>query len=135
MKPPFDWRHFLYLADDLAGYPDKSYCAEANERTAISRAYYAAYNLAFAHIKAVDEGYFRTIRSNRQVKHGDVSAWFDARPKSEKALRKVGANLVRLCSDRHAADYDLRLKDDNELPLKCVTLASKVVKILVAQHP
>ena len=40
---PFDWNNFLVLAEELARRAD-----EASKRTAISRAYYCVFNLAFA---------------------------------------------------------------------------------------
>lgn len=40
---PFDWREFLKLARSLQGRADSGYSAEASDRTAISRAYYAAF--------------------------------------------------------------------------------------------
>ena len=40
---PFDWNNYLTLAEQLATGPD-----EASKRTAISRAYYYVFNLAFA---------------------------------------------------------------------------------------
>ena len=40
---PFDWNNYLTLAEQLATGPD-----EASKRTAISRAYYCVFNLAFA---------------------------------------------------------------------------------------
>jgi|ERR1051326_3262893 hypothetical protein len=40
---PFDWLNYLSLAQNLAGNGD-----EASKRTAISRAYYFIFNLAFA---------------------------------------------------------------------------------------
>jgi hypothetical protein len=40
---PFDWNNYLALAEELATRTD-----EASKRTAISRAYYCVFNLAFA---------------------------------------------------------------------------------------
>ena len=40
---PFDWKNFLTLAEDLAKRKD-----DASRRTAISRAYYCVFNLAFS---------------------------------------------------------------------------------------
>jgi uncharacterized protein (UPF0332 family) len=40
---PFNWNDFLTLAEQLANQPD-----DASKRTAISRAYYCVFNLAFA---------------------------------------------------------------------------------------
>src|SRR2546426_2609198 len=40
---PFDWNNYLALAEELATRVD-----DASKRTAISRAYYCVFNLAFA---------------------------------------------------------------------------------------
>lgn len=44
---PFDWIDYLTLAEALAQKPD-----EASQRTAISRAYYFVFNIAFARADA-----------------------------------------------------------------------------------
>jgi hypothetical protein len=55
---PFDWREYLNLARQLAGLQGSDYSQEAVERSAVSRAYYAAFcwarnyaekNLGFHH--------------------------------------------------------------------------------------
>jgi len=40
---PFDWREYLELARELAGLRGSGYSQEAAERSAVSRAYYAAF--------------------------------------------------------------------------------------------
>lgn len=40
---PFDWRHFLSLAKELSNYSGTSSLQEAAARSAVSRAYYAAF--------------------------------------------------------------------------------------------
>jgi RNA-splicing ligase RtcB len=40
---PFDWREYLNLARQLAGLQGSDYSQEAVERSAVSRAYYAAF--------------------------------------------------------------------------------------------
>jgi hypothetical protein len=40
---PFDWREYLELARALAGLRGSGYSQEAAERSAVSRAYYAAF--------------------------------------------------------------------------------------------
>jgi hypothetical protein len=49
---PFDWNAYLTLAEELSTRAD-----EASKRTAISRAYYCVFNLAFARAELTTGGY------------------------------------------------------------------------------
>lgn len=83
--PAFDWIEFLDLADDLArrrGDP-------AAERTAISRAYYAAFHLASD--RFVTAGERLTLLGDD---HALVWDWFVM--SSDRRLRAIGANGKRL---------------------------------------
>ncbi len=103
MTGGFDWQHFLFLAKKLAGQD----CSvnepnpESVDRTAIGRAYYAAYNAALDHINAVDSLYFAGDR----VTHGEVSGWFLDHGGADKAYKKIGTDLRRLYTERRGADY------------------------------
>jgi hypothetical protein len=46
MSSDFDWREYLELAKALVGIQSAGYSQEATERTAVSRAYYAAFGWA-----------------------------------------------------------------------------------------
>lgn len=65
----FDWREFLKLAQDLGGRNRAGYSSEACNRTAISRAYYAAFcftrNYAEAHLEFRPE---RTVKDHSKLR-------------------------------------------------------------------
>lgn len=88
----FEWDDFLILAERLAREADD----EADRRTAISRAYYAAYHEAAAYVRAT--GLLRARHSHEKV-WAAVAA----------GLASSGGDLVadaeRLRRRRIAADY------------------------------
>ena len=58
----FDWIEYLNLARKLSGKPLQSVAPEAEERAAISRAYYAAFCKARNHLRN-NEGYVKISSS------------------------------------------------------------------------
>jgi hypothetical protein len=96
----FDWADYLKLAEALARDPNAPGPAEASLRTAISRAYYAAYRSAL----------------NLAVKRGELAVAGLAsdhtlvinhfRDASDRTRQKIGANLSRLRGNRNKAGYD-----------------------------
>lgn len=85
----FDWKSYLTLAEDLAKSGD-----EAAKRTAISRAYYCVFNLAFARAGdcPLQEGLHQWCW-NRYTNHGDPSC------------RRLGIQGDRMKKSRVHADY------------------------------
>lgn len=51
----FDWQDYYLLARELLSQADRAPHKEAVLRTAVSRAYYAAYHRACDYLKKVDE--------------------------------------------------------------------------------
>jgi len=102
---PFDWLEFLRLAKTLAVNGD-----EASKRTAISRAYYFIFNLAYA----------RTVKncgSKPQGQQVGMHAWCWQKYSSNQdaACRALGIEGGRLKRRRQDADYesnDIRRLDD-----------------------
>jgi len=101
----FNWVDFLALADTLVRDPSSPGPEEASLRSAISRAYYAAFcsarnfardseNLALEH----------TARDHQLVRYHFQGA-------SDRTHRKIGLNLNRLRNNRNKADYDDTLVD------------------------
>lgn len=126
MHYEFDWKHFLYLADVLIGQGTKTPVQAAKDRTSISRAYYAAYNLAVSYIRENDPAFFRT--TGARIDHGDISQWFKDR--DERSLQKVGKDLERLCHKRHDADYKNRMYAPGDAAMDSVVWAWGVVQAL-----
>lgn len=90
---PFEWNDFLSLAQQLARSAE-----EASKRTAISRAYYCVFNLAFARAESVGcrylpgEGYHRWC-------------WRKYSDTPDSSCRKLGLDGNRMLARRVRADY------------------------------
>lgn len=123
----FDGRAFLTLAQELASAPPTGTADElesARLRSAISRAYYAAFWRARAFL--LDEG----ERIPRLDAHQAVIDAFRTSP--YRARMTIGAHLGQLRADRNAADYQsaigtlplLRLRAERAITLTNRVLAS-----------
>jgi hypothetical protein len=93
----FDWRNFLVLAEELAQRGD-----EAAKRTAISRAYYFIFNLAYA----------RAENNQCVFVMGDRHAqcWRKYLSAPDAACRELGNIGERMKGRRISADYEARTK-------------------------
>jgi len=96
----FDWADYLCLASALQKDPACPGPEEACFRSAISRAYYAAYRRA-SDFAEVEEGF---IPTRRGVDHGRLQDHFRNQP--DKTHKKVYSRLNRLGGNRAKADYD-----------------------------
>jgi len=94
---PFDWNNFLVLAEELAQHGD-----EAAKRTAISRAYYFVFNLAYA----------RAENNGGNFVGGDRHAqcWRRYISTPDQACQKLGVAGDRLKGRRISADYEATTK-------------------------
>ncbi|HEY9808621.1 MAG TPA: hypothetical protein V6D13_04710 [Halomicronema sp.] len=93
----FDWSQYLNLAYKLAGTPHNP-ANEAELRSAISRAYYAAFIKARNFLRDVDN-----LTIPRRDGHKYVINHFENN--SDKRRREIGNNLHRLRDFRNDADY------------------------------
>jgi hypothetical protein len=93
----FDWNNFLVLAEELAQRGD-----EAAKRTAISRAYYFIFNLAYARAE-VSGGIF--VAGDR---HAQCWRRYMATP--DPACQKLGIAGDRMKGRRISADYEAPTK-------------------------
>lgn len=96
----FDWADFLTLADALVRDPNSPGPEEASLRSAISRAYYAAFRVA--RNSGSDRGEFaptKTAQDHRLVMD-------HSRSSPDRTRRKIGLDLDRLRDHRRSADYD-----------------------------
>lgn len=89
----FDWRRFLDLAERLGQEAD-----EAALRSAISRAYYAAF--ALARRRLVDQGCWS------QARDPHTRVWATYRNASGRACQRIGFRGFNLRDQRRRADYD-----------------------------
>src|SRR4051794_32933829 len=96
----FNWLEFLNLAEELAGNSNGSSSQEAKLRSAISRAYYAAFITA--------RNYLRDTEGIRLPFNKDVHIFVQNQFKynSDKNRQKIGQWLGILRVTRNQADYD-----------------------------
>ncbi len=94
--PEFDWPDFLALARELVVLDE---LAEAAKRSAISRAYYAAFNVVKGFLKSRGHTVPDTGEAHDLV-------WGICKNDAGVALRRVGCRGKGLQSDRGRADYD-----------------------------
>lgn len=93
----FDWTQYLRLAEELAGQGTAPPAPEARFRSAVSRAYYAAYCSARNQL-----GF--PVPANVQNEHTYV--WSQYRESRDIVRREIGENGFRLRKQRNTADYE-----------------------------
>jgi len=111
----FDWSEYLNIARELAGQATALASDEAKKRSAISRAYYAAFCSARNHLR--DKEHDQNIPVGGDA-HGYVRKQF--KTSKDKVRREIGEDLARLVAKRNLADYDdtiERLEGETHLAL------------------
>ena len=100
MSMNFHWSEYLDLAQELTRESLSSPLREAMFRTAISRAYYAAFGQARNHLVSIDrEEIPRGVNTHQYV--------IDTFEESDDSRRRVIGHLLHhLRSTRNAADYE-----------------------------
>jgi uncharacterized protein (UPF0332 family) len=116
---PFDWAEYLELAERLVAWRGDP----AAERSAISRAYYAAFHNAKAYFLL--KGGRLTFRGED---HGTVADWF--KDSVDRDLRKIGLDVERLRRLRRIADYDERFAHLSSEAQAAVTLARRTLEVI-----
>ena len=96
----WDWADFLDLAQGLYAKPKELGPEDASYRTAISRAYYAAFHLAMDF--AVENECFVPTGSGDD--HWAVRSHF--LNSGERTRQRIGNRLTQLLGKRRLADYD-----------------------------
>jgi hypothetical protein len=107
----FNWVEYLLLAKEMAspslGLSISHYRAnpESKERSAISRAYYAAFIMMRNYLSTSDENFLRSLNSNgRRISHEQVICYLEK--SSDRKLKSLGEDLRTLRNKRNQADYD-----------------------------
>jgi uncharacterized protein (UPF0332 family) len=113
---PFDWAEYVELAERLVAWRGDP----AAERSAISRAYYAAFHKAKEHF--VLRGGKLTFQGED---HGAVADWF--KDSIDRDLRKIGLDVERLRRMRRVADYDERIAHLSSEAQAAVALARRTL--------
>ena len=99
----FHWRDFLEIAGVLAKF-ELDGRREGLLRSAVSRAYYAAFGTARAQAAVL-----RAATRQSAAEHGELVAFYSKR--FGEAGGQVAFLLARLRTFRNAADYDATLED------------------------
>ncbi|MGA8807059.1 MAG: hypothetical protein WB973_04215 [Thermoanaerobaculia bacterium] len=118
----FRWEKLLSVAEALSN-PDIGADREACLRSAISRAYYAAFGSARSHAR---ERRLQTRQS--AAEHGEVSVFFAQ--KYDDAGREIAKHLGRLRTNRNIADYDDVCEDAEGLSRESIAYARRVLSLL-----
>jgi len=121
----FDWSDLLALAEALVRDPNSPGPEEASLRSAISRAYYAAFCSARNFARAKDG----LVVSKGPRAHGQVIGHFKAT--RDRSRRKIGTDLDRLRVNRNKADYDdVLVRKPTSLAQSSVAMAQNVLNTL-----
>ena len=118
----FDWHEFLDLARQL----EASSLNEAVLRTAISRAYYAAYHRASRHVRVA-----QLAPTTKRLTHELV--WSLFAESSDERYRDVGDRGVELKLERIRADYNARYPGDlAKSARKAIDVSEAIIRLIDA---
>lgn len=123
----FAWSSFLDLAWDLASEAPQSTSAqliEARRRSAISRAYYAAFCSARKYVQGRPEYSYQTERTDH------LSLWNGFLKQTDNANRAIGIIGTRLRGARVKADYNDETVIGSSEVMRDLTEASDILKSL-----
>jgi uncharacterized protein (UPF0332 family) len=118
----FSWVKYLSVAEALSDHMDVD--REACLRSAVSRAYYAAFGSARSHAR---ERRLHTRQS--AAEHGEVSVFFAQ--KYGDAGGEIAKLLSRLRTNRNIADYDDICEEAEGLSTESIAYAHRVLNLLV----
>jgi uncharacterized protein (UPF0332 family) len=120
----FDWSEYLRLAQELVGQPTPPAGQETRQRSALSRAYYAAFCQARNYLRD-QEGL--TLPVGGHV-HAYVRDHF--RNSSDSGQNRIGHALNRLRIDRNKADYDDSVTGLDTMTTGAIIVAQQVLGLL-----
>jgi len=121
----FDWTQYYQVARLLLGRAGSDATDEAKQRSAISRAYYAVFNLALEYINVIEGE--DAIPRNRDV-HYAVGEYFQNR--RDRSSQEIGTHLSRLRQERNRADYRSDMRDLEKIANDCLSRANLVMQLL-----
>jgi uncharacterized protein (UPF0332 family) len=118
----FEWSDFLPLAEELTAV-DLNADREACLRTAIGRAYYAAFGMARQHARTL-----RLVTRQSAAEHGEIAAFYAKR--YGEAGEEIAFTMSRLRNRRNAADYDDEVADVESICLQSIEDARDLLNLL-----
>jgi uncharacterized protein (UPF0332 family) len=116
---PFDWREYLELARELAGLRGSGYSQETADRSAVSRAYYAAFCWA--------RNYAEAKLGFRSQKTADDHKLLREHLKRQ-GHQELASDLNRLRVWRNNCDYDDDVPNLRQQASNSIRLAEKVIQ-------
>ena len=121
----FHWSEYLTLAQELTSTASNSPIQEADLRSAISRAYYAAFGQARAYLVEIEKVV---------IPYGTNVHWFvvDNFESSDESIRRtVGHLLHHLRSTRNIADYEnVFYRDVRGVARAALSESEEVIRLL-----
>ena len=124
---PFDWNDYLTLAEELATRAD-----DASMRTAISRAYYCVFNLAFTRAE-------RTVGPKPWKEPSHSWCWKIYESTPDVSCKQVGIDGDRMKRTRVKADYEAadipRLDDKVRRTLEDARQFRRALEALDPRYP
>ena len=120
----FDWSQYLTLAADLAARAPNSTSPEAWFRSSLSRAYYAAFQVARQDLER--QGRYAPLTGDNA--HAYVRDRLKQDPNPSR--RKLAFDLERLRTDRNEADYEDVVQGLETMVSSALILAQRVVSTL-----
>ncbi|MGH9421106.1 MAG: hypothetical protein ACRD3J_14110 [Thermoanaerobaculia bacterium] len=120
----FEWRDYFTLAETLLSSELRG-GREACLRSAMSRAYYAAFATARRQSRERHGGIVR----QSAAEHGEVATFYASRGDAGGA---IAAHLTRLRFLRNRADYDDELAGPDEAADEAIARAREVLQLLEA---
>jgi uncharacterized protein (UPF0332 family) len=115
---PFDWKEYLNLAKSLQNKQWNVYSQEAAFRSAVSRAYYAA----FCHARNFIRDREDFIPYNNTIDHSRVRKHFERQRKFD-----ISDNLNELRRWRNRCDYEDTVNDLSDLLEDAIQNAQEVI--------
>jgi len=116
---PFDWREYLNLAKNLGGLGSTGYSQEAADRSAVSRAYYAA----FCWARNYAEQLLDFERSGTAKDHKCLRKCLQQRGKTE-----IASGLNQLRGWRNVCDYDDQVPELRQQVVHAIKIAAKLIQ-------
>ena len=112
----FDWANYLVLAKELAVRTD-----EASKRAAVSRAYYAAFGVAYNYVES------HKLATLTQKGEDHAIVWNALSRMSDRHINVLAQDAKRLRQSRRNADYVANYEQTGNDAQYCVLLAEAIV--------
>jgi len=124
----FDWKEYLNLAEQLTRVTIDTVSDEACLRTAVSRAYYAAFHIANDFAKNKDENLFKQVKNETVIdkkgnprRRGDHEVVIEFLMRnSDNNIMEAGVKLEGLKKERVRCDYYDNIKNIFALAQKVI---------------